>query len=230
MTNLRWLEHSAQLRVGSMATLLIVLVLSIFVAPVVLAPDTIMGQVVEDVLISLILLCGALAVSDRRAAFVPLAVVAIVVIAVRWTSWFLPTGLSPALRAEAIFFAFSLLGLVIAVKVFGAGTAVRDRIWGAIVLYMLLGVVWAVAYEIVNIYVRGAYTGIGPDDAGNRWSWVYFSFTTLTTVGYGDITPIARVARSMANMEALIGQLYPAIVLGRLVSLPTAEAEASARE
>ena len=50
--------------------------------------------------------------------------------------------------------------------------------------------------------------------------WVYFSFVTLTTVGYGDISPVARAARSLAMLEALIGQLYPAVILARLVSLP----------
>jgi hypothetical protein len=51
---------------------------------------------------------------------------------------------------------------------------------------------------------------------------VYFSFATLTTVGYGDIAPVAPIARSLSNLEALIGQLYPAIVLARLVSLQVA--------
>ena len=49
---------------------------------------------------------------------------------------------------------------------------------------------------------------------------MYFSFVTLTTVGYGDISPVARAARSLAMLEALIGQLYPAVILARLVSLP----------
>ncbi|KDP86646.1 hypothetical protein CF70_006185 [Cupriavidus sp. SK-3] len=50
-------------------------------------------------------------------------------------------------------------------------------------------------------------------------TWIYFSFVTLTTLGYGDITPVAHAAKSLAILEALIGQLYPAIVLARLVSL-----------
>ena len=52
--------------------------------------------------------------------------------------------------------------------------------------------------------------------------WMYFSFVTLTTVGYGDITPVATSARSLAMLEALTGQLYPAIIIARLVSLQTA--------
>jgi hypothetical protein len=203
-----------------MATLLVILVLSIFVAPVALPPDTMAGQIVEDVLISLILLSGALAVVDRRGAFLPLAIVAVVVIVVRWTSWVLPGVMHATWRAEALLFAFTLLAGVISMKVFGKGATVWDRICGAVGLYMLLGVIWAVAYEIVNLYVPHAYAGMGQDNDNNRWSWIYFSFTTLTTVGYGDITPVSRLARSLSNMEALIGQLYPAVVLARMVSLP----------
>ncbi|AOB30896.1 hypothetical protein AKI39_09640 [Bordetella sp. H567] len=218
----RWLQRAAMLRLGSMATLLFVLVLSVFVAPAVIPPESGIGQVVEDVLISLILISGAIAVSDRRFAFIPLAMVAVVVMAVRWTGRFVQSEMTPEIRAAALLFALVMLGLVIGFKVFGTGTKVRDRLWGAVALYMLLGVIWAVAYELVNLRVPGAYTGIKGTSTGPayQWIWVYFSFSTLTTVGYGDITPVARLARSLSNMEALIGQLYPAIVLARLVSLP----------
>lgn len=216
----RWLERAAMLRLGSMATLLFVLILSVFIAPVAVPPDSAAGQIVEDVLISLILLSGAIAVSDRRLAFIPLTLVAVVVIAVRWAGWFMPSG-AAEVRAVALLFALLMLALVICAKVFGKGAKVRDRLWGAIALYMLLGVIWAAAYEIVSLQVPGAYTGMeGHAGLGYPWVWIYFSFSTLTTVGYGDITPVARVARSLSNMEALIGQLYPAIVLARLVSLP----------
>ncbi|ANN79688.1 potassium channel family protein [Bordetella flabilis] len=218
----RWLEHAAALRLGSMTTLLFVLVLSVFVAPVAVPPDSGAGQIVEDILISLILVSGAIAVSDRRLAFIPLTLVAVVVIAVRWAGWFLPSG-SAELRAVALLFALLMLALVISAKVFGKGAKVRDRLWGAIALYMLLGIIWAAAYEIVGLRDSGAYTGLDGHGHSSRaypWVWIYFSFSTLTTVGYGDITPVARVARSLSNLEALIGQLYPAIVLARLVSLP----------
>lgn len=221
----RWLEGAAMLRLGSMATLLFVLVLCVFVAPAALPPDSPFGQVVEDLLISLMLISGAIAVSDRRFAFVLLAIVAVVVMAVRWTGRFMQSEMTPEIRAAALLFALVMLALVIGVKVFGTGAKVRDRLWGAVALYMLLGVIWAVAYELVNLRVSDAYTGIqsGNTAQAYQWIWVYFSFSTLTTVGYGDITPVARVARSLSNMEALIGQLYPAIVLARLVSLPAAD-------
>jgi hypothetical protein len=216
----RWPKRFALVQLGSMETLLVVLVLSVFIAPVIVPPTSMFGEIVEDALISLMLLSGAVAVSDRRLAFIPIAVVAIVVIVVRWTARFLPQGIPPEVRAGALLFALVLLALVIAVKVFGVGAKVRDRLWGAVALYMLLGVIWAAAYEVVSLRIPSAYTGMNGDEGlGTQWMWVYFSFSTLTTVGYGDITPVARVARSLSNMEALIGQLYPAIVLARLVSL-----------
>jgi hypothetical protein len=219
----RFLERAARLRGCSMPALLILLMLTVFVVPATVTPDSKIGQILQDVLLSLIVLSGALAVSDRRIEFVPLALVAIVVIAVRWEGWFFPPGLPPPIRSEALLFALALLIAFIGIKVFGAGTAMLDRIWGAIVLYMLVGVLWGLAYELVNIYIPAAYQGIAQGDKpDDRWTWVYFSFTTLTTVGYGDITPVARAARSLSNLEALIGQLYPAVVLARLVSLQVA--------
>jgi len=64
----------------------------------------------------------------------------------------------------------------------------------------------------------GAFSG-HTDESGTLAQWAYFSFVTLTTVGYGDMTPVALGARSLAMLEALVGQLYPAVIIARLVSL-----------
>jgi hypothetical protein len=95
----------------------------------------------------------------------------------------------------------------------------------------MAGLVWADAYQLVMLYVPHAFAGISTlEGAVDRSSWVYFSFATLTTVGYGDIVPVAPIARSLSNLEALIGQLYPAIVLARLVSLQVAGGSSGAKE
>lgn len=83
---------------------------------------------------------------------------------------------------------------------------------------MLIGLIWAVAYALVDAAVPAGFSGAG-GAAGDLGDWVYFSLVTLATLGYGDITPVARMARSLATLEALIGQLYPAIIIARLVSL-----------
>jgi voltage-gated potassium channel Kch len=85
-------------------------------------------------------------------------------------------------------------------------------------VYLLLGLTWAVAYELVALRQPGAFAGTSTEvDASQRW--LYYSFVTLTTVGYGDVTPVHPIARSLAVLKALTGQLYPAILLAHLVSL-----------
>jgi hypothetical protein len=86
--------------------------------------------------------------------------------------------------------------------------------------YLLLGLAWALAYDIVALVAPGAFSAPSAVEA-RKGRFIYFSFVTLSTLGYGDMTPVHPVARSLAAAEALTGQLYPAILLGRLVSLVT---------
>jgi Ion channel len=122
------------------------------------------------------------------------------------------------LRALTTLSAFLLLAIAVGINVFAFGHAVSDRVFGAVVLYLLLGILWAVAYQLVARLSPGAFAG-HTDAGGELAEWAYFSFVTLTTVGYGDITPVALGARSLAILEALVGQLYPAVIIARLVSL-----------
>ncbi|MGF6776230.1 potassium channel family protein [Paraburkholderia sp. GAS334] len=218
-----WRNRAAQLRIDSMAGLLLALGLNVFVVPFAFAHDSAITRVARDVLLSLTLLSGIAAVSNHRGQRVIVALVAGVAILFLGTGWFLPPAWTPGLRDETALLAQGVLGAVIGINVFAPGRVTFDRILGAIALYVLIGVVWAEAYQLVGIHIPDAYAGIHQVDARpDRATWVYFSFVTLTTVGYGDITPIAHAARSLSILEALIGQLYPAIVLARLVSLHVA--------
>jgi hypothetical protein len=219
----RWHEHRVQLRIGSMLILLLLLVLNVFVVPFTIAPDSGFARVSRDVLLTLILLSGVATVWGHRAQFVAIALVASVAIAVRWMEWLVPRGTTAGLLDGTALFSLGILCVLIGIRVFSGGTVTFDRILGAIALYVLVGVVWAESYQLVSLRVPGAFAGIPHDlDPRDHSIWVYFSFVTLTTVGYGDITPVAHAAKSLAILEALIGQLYPAIVLARLVSLHVA--------
>jgi hypothetical protein len=116
-----------------------------------------------------------------------------------------------------------VLALVVLVQVFREGPITAHRIRGAVAVYLLLGLGWAFAYRLVAIarpdafaFPAGTAVAQGED---HTWRLVYFSFVTLTTVGYGDITAAHPVARSLVVCEALVGQLFPAILLARLVSM-----------
>jgi hypothetical protein len=97
------------------------------------------------------------------------------------------------------------------------GPITAYRIQGAIAVYLLLGLAWAHTYDLIEYLSPGAFTGTITDSARFS-SWMYFSFVTLATLGYGDITPMHPVARSLAVAEAITGQLYLAILIARLVS------------
>jgi hypothetical protein len=114
-----------------------------------------------------------------------------------------------------------LLLMLVLTRVFSPGPVTRQRIEGAVAAYLLFGLAWAQLYEAVEVLAPGAF-GLpkGEIPVGGWFSpLLYFSFVTLTTVGYGDIQPVHPVVRSLAMFEALVGQLYPAVLIGRLVSL-----------
>ena len=117
----------------------------------------------------------------------------------------------------------SITGLswVVITMVFSPGPIDRHRIVGAIVLYLNVALAFDAMFRLIAGVSPGAFGGLPPglDMAQLSGDLMYFSMTTLTTVGYGDIVPVHPVARSLANLEGLVGQLYPAIILARIMTL-----------
>lgn len=105
--------------------------------------------------------------------------------------------------------------------VLGPGEITRHRVLGAIALYLTLGMAFAGAYRLSWILVPGSLDNVSTDASlPQQYSaMLYFSFVTLTSVGYGDIVPVQPFVRALTNLEAIIGQLYPATLLARLVTL-----------
>jgi Ion channel len=188
------------------------LILLVFVLPPLAPPGEGRG-VLFDVFFALLLVAGVATLTTRFWLRMVLLAVTFAVLAVRWG----PAS-SPATLAFASLVAIGLMALVVLGQAFRRGAVNVHRIQGAVAAYLLLGLAWASAYELVAALAPGAFTGaqaLAHDPQG----WIYFSFVTLTTVGYGDVTPVHPAARSLAMMEALTGQLYPAILLARLVTL-----------
>jgi hypothetical protein len=94
-----------------------------------------------------------------------------------------------------------------------------NRVVGAICVYLLLGSIWAVIYAMIEQISPGSFSGSGlVSGAYEDVRWVYFSFITLTTLGYGDITPVTNTARVLVYAEAVVGVFYMAVMVAGLVS------------
>lgn len=120
----------------------------------------------------------------------------------------------------AFIFGFLLVAISFTLKRIALGTDLSaNRLVGAVCVYLLLGVIWAVAYSVLNMISPGSFQGFMPIE-GRGWNseWLYFSFVTMTTLGYGDISPVSATARALAYMQAVFGQLYVAILVAGLVS------------
>jgi len=200
-------------------SLLLVFLCGLIFVVVPLGEMHVLGRVVLGASVSLLLISGVMAV--RRDALTVVLVGGLVVasLAVRWTRVALGV---PGLEAWNAFFsmiACAALAAVVLAQVFRSGPITSHRIQGAIAVYLLLGLLWAFGYELVDLMRPAAFS---PAQASSDFShFLYFSFIALTTVGFGDITPVDPLARSLASLEALVGQLYPAILLARLVTLAT---------
>jgi hypothetical protein len=92
-----------------------------------------------------------------------------------------------------------------------------DTVKGGICVYFLFGFLWMAMYDIVHSFDASAFNAAST--SLSRADLMHFSFTTLTTVGYGDISPASEIARVLANLEGMVGVMYPTIFIARLVGL-----------
>lgn len=180
------------------------------------------GELIVSGLFSLVLLAGVLAVAGRKRDLVIAIAIAVPAIAARWINHFQPN------RIAALVFLIGAAVLIIFVIahllrfVLRAPSVDVQVLCACISAYLMLGLLWTVAYWLVDkLTPGGAFsynTNAGPQSL-NGFTGFYFSFITLSTVGYGDITPVSRIARLLAATEAMTGLLYVAVLIARLVSL-----------
>lgn len=204
----------------SLTALLVLLIFSVFVVPA-LTGFQILQSASIDLFLTLSLLAGIRIVSKSRAQLVLLTVFVVVAVLFRILSYVTQGHLVYVLRTISAMISLSILAVVVFIHVFRKGPITLQRVQGAIAGYLLLGLIWVSAYELLELFspgaIRNSNQAIPPETMTPNL--IYFSFTTLTTVGYGDLTPVHHVARSLAMMEALTGQLFPAILIARLVSM-----------
>jgi len=179
-----------------------------------------MDGLVLMVALSSILVVGIFSLQESRLLFgVGIALAAIAVL-LTISDFFLQENQTLKLIALADIFVFFSISIALAVRhLFQTGPITLNRLLGGICIYILLGMCWSILYMYLIWWQPDSFAGAVLDTPDNPlfWDMIYFSFVTLTTLGYGDITPAEPVARALAYTEAVVGQLYIAILIGTLV-------------
>ena len=170
---------------------------------------------------SVLLIAGVLLVAKNRMTRGLVTVTALITLTIHWVQHVVPgTGLASMSALASIGF-LALLACLVFLEVLKKGPITLHRVQGAVAVYLLFGLIWAFAYDLVILHAPQAFHAdeLTVQHGPLTPTLIYFSFTTLTTVGYGDITPIHPIARSLAMLEAFVGQLFPAILIARLVAM-----------
>ncbi|RDS86684.1 potassium channel family protein [Dyella psychrodurans] len=115
---------------------------------------------------------------------------------------------------------FMLLTIAVFRAVFAPGRFTGHRVLGSIALYLNIGLLFGLVFRLINTVSPGAFANLPPnsDQSALRAALEYFSFSILTSVGFGDIIPVSPIARSLSVLEASVGHLYPATLLARAVT------------
>ena len=211
-----------RLRLRRFSTVQLLIALAVFLICAPFVEEFEGGRLVLSLLLSLVLLAAVFAVADRKRTLAIALVLAVPAIAGRWINHFRPDLIHPS-----VFLVCSLMLLAFVIAhmlrfVLRAPMVTVEVLCGSIAAYLMLGLMWTLAYWLVDQLTPGGAFSFNTNGGGqsiNGFSGFYFSFITLSTVGYGDITPVSRFARWLAALEAMTGLLYVAVLIARLVAL-----------
>jgi len=180
------------------------------------------GDVIVSVLLSLVLVSAVIAVANRGLTLVVALLLMVPAIAGRWINHFRPDLVPPPvfLISGLVLVAFVVVNLLRFVLL--APSVNAEVLCASISAYLMLGLIFTMAYWLVDQLTPGGAFSFNTNagkQSMNGFNAFYFSFITLSTVGYGDITPLSRIARWLAALEAMTGLLYMTVLIARLVSL-----------
>ena len=188
--------------------------------------DPIMGGEALRGILSLILLASLYLIAYRIRELVIGIVFAVPALVTKWWSGLLPSPWNIYVTSAFYVVFLCYISFFIVRFIFETEQISLDMIFAAICLYMYLGLIWTFIYLVTEVSHPGSFrfpTELPEDPEGwtqsLRSNFSYFSYVTLATLGYGDVTPLTRFARAWAVLEALAGQFYLAVVIARLVGL-----------
>ena len=207
---------SARRRKNRPVYLMISLFLMLLIGPAV--ADKPFASLVLSLLLSLVAISSALSVYRSRRLLAAICCLALPCVVLNWLTRLVDLGLAMDVLTNVLLIAFTGTVLVaMMASILTAPTVTANTLCRAVSAYLLIGLTWAFAYEIVVMLDPGAIT---PLTATNSMGdFIYFSFTTMTTLGIGDIAPVSPYARSLALLQSIIGPMYLVILVARLVAM-----------
>jgi hypothetical protein len=200
------------------AYLLYGLLIFLLIGPII---STLFGSVDSIILITsynAMLIVGIWSLVDRRAVFAVGIMLAAVTVSVSVLKIFYE-HIALDLISMTTLLCFEVLSIaIVSQHIFSTRKVTLNLLIGSACVFLLLGMSWAILYMYVLMFEPDALSGLSTDDGSLLyWDMTYFSFVTLTTLGFGDINPISPLARALAYMEAVIGQIYTVVLIGVLV-------------
>jgi hypothetical protein len=215
-----------QYRPRRFLVLLVTLVLLLVVQPMVRGFSV--RTPVFDVLYSLVLVAAILSLCERRWPRTAALVLGVPALLGKWLAYlFASTGDDFLILSdhfvEVLFLVF--VAAMILRSILTQGNISLDSIFGTVCAYMLLGMAWGTFYSAIEVIKPNSFHSSGElaealKSPGTREPvLIYYSFVTLTTVGYGDITPLSPPARTLSWLEAMMGQFYIAVLVASLVGI-----------
>ena len=175
-------------------------------------------DIVSNIGLSLILAGGLLGMTRRKSVRFLIGAFIVLFLITDWLGAFRGGGILETVdRIFTILFGTALLAVILW-QVYKSGPVTGHRVRGAIAGYLLLAVIFSLIYSFIYYFNPNSFNFATASNISKQ-DFFYFSVVSLTTLGFGDITPITPLARTFVMVEAFTGQLYPAILIARLVSL-----------
>jgi hypothetical protein len=202
---------------GRFLTLLVLILAMLIVGP--LAEEFVHLRILMDIFWSAVFIAVIYAVSHKKHHILVAVLLALPMLASIWAKYLrIHQGLEVVGGlCGAAFFMFAIIQILI--FIYSQKEVTTDLIVGAAIVYLLMALAWSFLFGVLESLHPGSFSFPEIQTISTNRNFLYFSFVTLTTLGYGDITPVTTMARSLSFLEAVIGQLYLVVQVAWLVGV-----------
>ena len=182
-----------------------------------------------DIFFSIILLAGIFAVSQKKRSTIIAFTLAIPSLMTVWLRE-LTGGIALEITSSVLttlFFGYAVI--VLLAFILNSTRVTHNVIYAALIGYLIMGLMWASIYSLIDTITPGSFKALQSSIDNPRLIYLYFSYVTLTTLGYGDISPLTAPAYSFSILEAIIGQIYLTVLIARLVAMHITHSDRGSR-